>query len=69
MSVLRDDPPLIVIETPVQRPSRLRVIIAVLLLTAIGLLAAASGFASRPYQPAQRPTPVFPLPSDPSDHC
>ena len=38
-----------------RRPSRVRVLAAVLLLTAMGLLVAASVFASRPYIPAGHP--------------
>jgi hypothetical protein len=57
MAALPDNPLLSLVESPVRRPSRLRLIIAVLLLTAMGLLAAVSGFASKPYQHAPVPAP------------
>jgi len=76
MSDLRDDPPLSVVETPTRHPSRVRVIVAVIMLTAIGLLVAASGFASRHYVPAPTPSPGTYMPpihagaQGPSaDHC
>jgi len=42
---------------PSHRPSRVRVFTAVVLVIAMGLLAAASVFASRPYVPGHRPGP------------
>jgi hypothetical protein len=73
MAALRDYPPLSRVEGSAPRPSRLRVIIAVLLLSAIGLLAAASGFASKSYQHAPAPAPGQyqpPSTAGPApDHC
>ena len=40
---------------PGRNPSSLRIVTAILLLTAMGLLTAASVLASRPYQPAPSP--------------
>ena len=57
MAALRDYPPLSPIAAPVRHPSRLRLIVAVLLLSAMGLLAAASVVASKPYQHAPAPAP------------
>ena len=79
MAALRDNPPLSLVEVPVRRPSRLRVIVAMLMLTTIGLLMAASGFASRHYTPAPTPPPGKYVPpmktalpyvtGGPGDHC
>ncbi len=57
MAALRDYPPLRIYEIPARRPSRTRMIVAVLLLSLMGLLAAASGFASKSYQHAPAPAP------------
>ena len=64
MAALRDYPSLAPDRDPavvrVNRGSRIRPIVAVLLLTAIGLLVAASVLASRPYQPAPHSRTVPP---------
>jgi MYXO-CTERM domain-containing protein len=59
-------------EDDARRPSRVRPIVAALLLIALGLLAAASVLASRPYQPAAPPRPTTsPVehPGQQPDHC
>jgi hypothetical protein len=53
---------------PPHHPSRLRVLTAVALLTAMGLLAAASVFASRPYQPPPGPAPGTRMVDIPAGH-
>ena len=77
MVALRDYPSLAPDRDPavvrVSRRSRIRLTVAVLLLTAIGLQVAASVLASRPYQPAPHPRTLPPRATAPDapgpDRC